>query len=266
MFCHGGQLNRITILSTIFLFLTSCSIADYTRRSLMGTSEEDEKKMEQSKSHKNYVSMQQYDELLRKYEALRSTNKQDKNTSIDNPASALHSPSTDQILKELGQTKNNDSSKDSGLVDTVDVFDYDDETNKSSSPSLNVDPTKNTVEINSPPPSIEQNNLIINKFFDAKKDYINNNLKASLPKMKELERSSNDQVRVRALYYIGKIHMEQREYDLALQVFEELIERAAYSSYVLSTLKELVKCTEKLKLQKKRARYESLLKDVFGLS
>ena len=212
--------------------------------------------------------MQQYDDLLRKYEALREETKQGKDTSISNPGAALHSASTEQILKELGNAGKNKRGSDSSLVDTVDVF-------KDVKPSNRKMPTEKyqrpkskpslTIE-KSDPPSIKENKHQINKFFAAKKTYLDNKMKRALPKFKELEFSQNDQIRVRAKYYIGRIHMEQREYDLALQVFEEIMETSAYSSYVLSTLKELIKCSERLKLHKKRERYQSLLRDVFGLS
>ena len=63
-------MKRFGSLFFLFIFITSCSLVDTTRRSLLG--EDDPKKKKKRKSHKNYVSMQQYDDLLRKYEALRS--------------------------------------------------------------------------------------------------------------------------------------------------------------------------------------------------
>jgi tetratricopeptide (TPR) repeat protein len=260
-------LKRFSLLTILFVFCTSCSIAQWTKRSLLGETKEENKK---SKSHKNYVSMQQYDDLLRKYESLRSETKQAKDTSISNPGSALHSASTEQILKELGNADNKKTHKrsDNSLVDTVNVFNDVKPSNRKM-PTNKYQRPKSKVSLtieSSDPPSIKENKHQINKFFDAKKTYLDNKMKAALPKFKELEFSQNDQIRVRAKFYIGRIHMEQREYDLALQVFEEIMETSAYSSYVLSSLKELIKCSERLNLHKKRERYQSLLRDVFGLS
>ena len=72
------------------------------------------------------------------------------------------------------------------------------------------------------------------------------------------------QIRVHAKFYIGEILFRQQEYDLAMQVFEEILDKDAFSGIVLKTLGRLVTCSKKLKLKKKKDRYYSMLHDFFG--
>jgi TolA-binding protein len=62
---------------------------------------------------------------------------------------------------------------------------------------------------------------------------------------------------------LGDLLFNQGEYDLALQVYEEVIKKYAFSAYVLKALGKLVACCEKLKLPEKGAKYYSLLHDFF---
>lgn len=76
--------------------------------------------------------------------------------------------------------------------------------------------------------------------------------------------SSNKQIQVRAKFGTGEVLLAQKEYDLAMQVYEDIINNHVYSGLVLNALKRAITCSEELKLTDKKARYESLLKDVFG--
>ena len=48
-----------------------------------------------------------------------------------------------------------------------------------------------------------------------------------------------------------------------MQIFEEIIEKDAFSGTVIKALGRLIVCSEKLKLEKKKERYYSLLHDFF---
>ncbi|MEX1099609.1 MAG: tetratricopeptide repeat protein, partial [Bacteriovoracaceae bacterium] len=80
-----------------------------------------------------------------------------------------------------------------------------------------------------------------------------------------LERSSTEQVRVRAREHIGDIYMQKGQYDLALQVFEKMIRHDAFSGIVLTALERAVEASEKLNLEQKKAKYQSILKDFFEI-
>jgi hypothetical protein len=55
----------------------------------------------------------------------------------------------------------------------------------------------------------------------------------------------------------------QGEFDLSMQVFEEIITKYAFSGVVIKTLGRLIVCSERLKLAKKREQYFSILHDFF---
>ena len=81
--------------------------------------------------------------------------------------------------------------------------------------------------------------------------------------LKELEGSPVRQIKVRAKLNIGNLLFDQKEYDLALQKYEEIIGQYAFSGLVLEALTKIIDCSEKLGLQEKRKRYYSILHDFF---
>ena len=71
------------------------------------------------------------------------------------------------------------------------------------------------------------------------------------------------QIVVRAKIMLGDLLFTQGEFDLASQVYEEVVKKYAFSGYVLKALGRLVSCSEKLKQPDKQAKYYSLLHDFF---
>ena len=90
-----------------------------------------------------------------------------------------------------------------------------------------------------------------------------NKFNEGLNKLKAVENSTSRQVRVRAKFLLGEILFKQKEYDLAMQVFEEIISKDAFSGMVLKSLGRLIICCEKLKQEKKQQQYYSILHDFF---
>ena len=80
-----------------------------------------------------------------------------------------------------------------------------------------------------------------------------------------LERSSTEQVRVRARAQIGDIYMEKGQFDLALQVYETMITSDAFSGKILTALKKAVVCCDRLNLTQKKMKYQSILEDFFEI-
>jgi TolA-binding protein len=81
---------------------------------------------------------------------------------------------------------------------------------------------------------------------------------------KQLQSSPVDQIRVRAKFMEGEILFNQEEYDLSMQIYNDVIKRHAFSGYALKSLQRLITCSEKMKLAGKREQYHSLLYDFFG--
>ena len=87
-------------------------------------------------------------------------------------------------------------------------------------------------------------------------------LNKAMDLLKKLDKSKDAQIRVRAKFYIGEVLFIQEEYDLAMQVFEEIISKHAFSAMTIRSLDRLVECSKKLELSKKERRYYSILKDL----
>ncbi len=82
--------------------------------------------------------------------------------------------------------------------------------------------------------------------------------------LRPLEKSRVKQIVVRTRFLTAEILYAQKEYDLAFQVYEEVIQQYAFSGLVLSALDRLVTCADKLNLTAKKEQYYSLLHDIFG--
>jgi predicted negative regulator of RcsB-dependent stress response len=90
-----------------------------------------------------------------------------------------------------------------------------------------------------------------------------NKIDAAMAKLKVLEQSSVPQIKVRSKFLVAELLFRQAEYDLSMQIYEEILTKHAFSGVVLKTLGRLVVCCEKLKLNKKKAQYYSILHDFF---
>jgi lipopolysaccharide biosynthesis regulator YciM len=90
-----------------------------------------------------------------------------------------------------------------------------------------------------------------------------NKFETALVTLKDLENSEERQIAVRAKMMLGDLLFNQGEFDLASQVYEEIITKHAFSGFVLKALGKLVACSEKLKQPEKQAKYYSLLHDFF---
>lgn len=90
-----------------------------------------------------------------------------------------------------------------------------------------------------------------------------NKFDLALGVLKELETSKEGQIAVRAKMMLGDLLFNQNEYDLAMQVYEEIINQYGFSGFVIKALGKLVVCSEKLNQPEKQAKYYSLLHDFF---
>ena|SRR5690554_230725 len=79
----------------------------------------------------------------------------------------------------------------------------------------------------------------------------------------QLELKSAPAIKVRAKQQIGEMLFEKKQYDLALQVFEDIISNFSHSGVVLEALKFSVICADKLGIHNKKEQYASILNDVF---
>jgi len=206
------------------LFLGSCAWYRDLERSLV----DDEKKGKRAQT----VPRSQYDQLLVKYEELSKKYEMLK-----------EKPSTSQgnLVDEIQLTKAENFSN-SGSGETVDIF-------KSGAAS--------TIDV---PVDIESQLNLYRKAITLKES----NPGEATKIFQQLEIQAIAPVQVRAKYQVGEMLLDKKQYDLALQVFEDIISKYAHSGVVLYALKGAVTASEKLGVTNKKDQYASMLSDVFG--
>lgn len=194
------------------------------------------------------VPKEQYDQLLTKYETLLDkikTAESSANSEIMNSASAKEG----QMIEQLSKIN-----PPADLAETVDVFGKE---GLSNIPADVLDsgtkPRMSDSDVEMQLQNLQKANQLVSE----------NKMDAALILLKDLEESSNKQIRVRAKYYLAEMLFRQNEYDLAMQIYEDIIKNYAFSGLVIKSLGRLIVCTEKLKMDKKRERYYSILHDFF---
>lgn len=235
---------RNFIYLSLLSSLVSCSWIS-NKRSLFGDDDETSEN-EQRSTTLQTVPKAQYDQLEKKYNMLVASMKS-KDTRHEAMKSNL--PPED-IVNQL-----NKAATTNDLVETVDVFGQDSNKLKSS-----IDKRMPIVSHKVTPREIEDQIIKLERAeaFIAKKKF-----DQALTLLKELENSHVRQIKVNAKYQIGELLFVQGEYDLAMQVFEEIIRKDAFSGLVLKVLGRLIVCSEKLKQSKKQQKYYSILHDFF---
>ncbi len=216
-------------LLSLLVFSTSCSWYRDIQRSLV---DDDEKNQKQNRP----VTREQYDQLLVKYEELSKKYETLKESPNANKSS---------LVDELQKSQSENFAQPSPNVETVDVFAGQGGNTVSASPEVSTD--------------IESQLNLYRRGVA---------LKASNPGeatkiFQQLEVQGIPAVSVRARFQVGEILFGKQQFDLALQVFEDIISKNAESGMVLQALKFAVACSEKLGIQNKKEQYASMLNDVF---
>ena len=204
--------------------LNSCSWYRDVERSLV---EGDDKKSSKPIPRAQYDNLLvKYEELSKKYELLK------ENRSKDQPS----------LKDEIQQTSSENFSNTSSNVETVDAF--------SNQP---------VAEIANVSSDVESQLSLYKKAVNLKSSASGDATKI----FQQLETQGIPEVKVRSKFQIGEMLYEKGQYDLALQVFEDIINKYAYSGVVLESLKYAQICSEKLGLQNKKDQYSSMINDVF---
>ena len=242
------HLRNFVYLSVISS-LVSCSWVS-SKRSLFG--DEEPSAAESDSSKLQTVPKAQYEQLQLKYNQLvEQMKKSPAPIAQAEDLSSSQIPPED-LVEQLNKAKNSNE-----LVETVDVFGKD---GRVMARPKGLDSRPPAIVHNVTPKEIEDQ---IIKLERATLLLSQNKFDQSLTILKDLELSNVRQIRVRAKFQIGEMLFIQGEYDLSMQVFEEIIQKDAFSGLVLKTLGRLIVCSEKLKLQKKQQQYYSILHDFF---
>ena len=180
------------------------------------------------------IPLKQYEELLAKYTELKREN-----------AALKRGPAQiDGLAEKLGTVER---SKD--LTETVDVF----APEEAPIQEQERGPQAAAMGIEQ---EIEEIRGAISLLNEKKYDQ-------ALGRLRPLESSKTKQIRVRAKFYTGEVLFAQEQYDLAMQIFEDILAKEAFSGLVLKALGRLVTCSEKLNRKNKQETYYSMLHDFF---
>ena len=190
-------------------------------------------------NQKQFILKKQYDELLQKYQALIKQKRDPKN-------------STSTHLSNIKKRSPN-------FAETVDIF---------ANNTSNISKTKKDkqgqrlapIQHSTSSTNIEKDIQKIRQGIKLieQKQYVQ-----ALAILRPLSLSKTRQIRVRAKFYTGEALFGQKQYDLAMQVFEDILSKDSFSGLVLQTLRKLVACSKELKIQKKQDTYYSMLHDFF---
>lgn len=216
----------------VLLLLTSCSWYRDLERSLV---EDDEKQSRKSQAKTRAVPREQYDQLLVKYEELT---KKYQALKEGKPQQSL--------VDELQNTQSENFARTSPNVDTETV---------SLGPS---DPAGSPSAV-AVPGDLESQLSLFRRGLAMK----SSNPGEATKIFQELEAKGDPSVRVRSKLQVGEMLLSRQQYDLALQVFEDIISKNAHSGVVLDALKYAEVCADKLGLTSKKEQYHSMLNDVF---
>jgi TolA-binding protein len=192
-------------------------------RNLQRSLVEDEEK---NQPHAKSVSREQYDQLLVKYEEL---SKKYQLLREGAPADSL----TDELQGSRDQISQ---------VETVDIFAG---AADQAIPQISAD-VESQLNLYRRGLSLKASNQV-----EATKIF------------QQLQTQGVPAIRVRAKYQIGEMLLGKGQYDLALQIFEDVINKHAHSGVVMDALRYAVTASEKLGLNSKRDQYASMLNDVF---
>lgn len=230
-------------LLLVTFLLSSCSM--FEGRSLFGGDGDKQEKGEKSKT----VSRAEYEALQKKYDEL--------NKRYQMMAAADAIKADDEVIDESMDLKAKLKMASEGetaakQMNTVDTF-------KAASAQrtdhivIRSEVPLNESEVEKEIDTLRRANLLISK----------NRFNEALVKLRSIEKSKSKQIQIRAKFGMGEILFRQKEYDLAMQIFEEIIKKDSFSGVVLKTLGRLIACSNKLKLKQKEDQYSSMLYDFF---
>ena len=227
----------VLLMST--LFLSSCSSLW-----LIGEGEEDSYLSSKESQKPVTVPKEQYDELAKKYQTLLDESKNTNLPTLGNTVTVLDP---------------------SDLLNQIDV-NIPDQSKTRVDPMLKPQQRPEVVIGSYNVKKLNQSDSIddqITKLRQVQTLAKANKYDQALVLLRELEDSSERQIAVRAKMILGDLLFNQNEFDLASQVYEEVIGQYAFSGFVVKALGKLVVCSEKLKQPEKQAKYYSLLHDFF---
>jgi tetratricopeptide (TPR) repeat protein len=194
---------------------------------------------ESDSANSKSVSRSQYDQLLVKYEELSKKYEQLK----EKPSSSQGS-----LADELQNTQSDNFAQSASNTEAETVNVFPESQNSQATTEMKV------------PEDVNSQLSLFRRGLALK----STNQSEATKIFQQLETHGIPPVKVRAKYQIGSMLLEKGQFDLALQVFEDIINKHSESGVVLDALQGAVVASDKLGVVNKKDQYSSMLNDVFG--
>jgi hypothetical protein len=222
--------SHVSALLGMLICTSSCSWYKNVERSLVDDGNKDSKNSQS-------VPRRQYDQLLIKYEELSKKYEELK----ENPNSGKPS-----LVDDLNNAQGENFATTND-IETVDLFaGKNDQASEKKSAAII-------------PADLENQLSLYRKAMSMK----NSKPSEATKIFQQLESQAAPIIKVRAKLQMGELLFQQGQYDLSLQVFEDIITKHSHSGIVLQALKNAVECADKLGTQEKKEQYASMLNDIF---
>ncbi|HXH32269.1 MAG TPA: hypothetical protein VNJ01_15825 [Bacteriovoracaceae bacterium] len=218
--------------ATLLMLVSSCAKFRKLERDLIGADEKDQ-------VTDKPVSRGQYNQLLVKYEQLSQKYEELKENPNANKSSLV-----DELEKT--QTENFANTSSDAPTETVDVF----------GAATEIPASTKVIEV---PSDLESQLGLYRRGLALQ----SSNPGEATKIFQRLEIQGAPAVRVRAKFQVGELLFQKEQYDIALQVYEDIITGGAHSGVVLDALRRAVTCAAKLNIPNKKDQYSSMLNDVF---
>jgi TolA-binding protein len=244
---------KISQIAIVCFTLSSCSL--FESRGPIGEDGKGAKGKKTSVTVAEYEALQKkYNNLNKKYQMLAAAE------AIKEDDASLEDEVLDESMdlkKKLQMANNSEDIKIKGAPKPMSAATMNSlktaKAQKSSDIVIRREEPLNEAEIENEISVLRKANMLIGK----------NRFNEALSKLKSIEKSKSKQIQIRAKFLMGDILYKQNEYDLAMQIFEEIIMKDSFSGVVIKTLGRLIACSNKLKLKQKEEQYSSILYDFF---
>lgn len=239
------KLNRnLSVSFLVCLFLTSCSSWVESTHKMI-----DREERAQKEPQRKWVHVGQYNQVVSQNKEL-----QEKVELLEAQLNKKMSNAGD-LASEMAQSADNDPGRDNLITEVVDLSTITNAPSKAfdkpvvASPAVPVKPERVEKEVD-----LYQKAVLL-------KD--NGNFDEAIKIFNQLNQAKSKQILVRVKNQLGHIYQAQGQFDLAIQMFKEVIEKYAFSGVVINALSGIVECYDKMGMPNEKLKYESL-KELLG--
>lgn len=208
----------------------------------------DREEREQQEPQRKWVHVNQYNDMVSKNKEL-----EEKVELLEARLNQNQAPSNNDLANEMVK----DSGRDELITEVVDLSSL---TNNSSRPEVAENLSSAVAAAPMNPSDVEKEVDLYQKAVLLKN---NGNYNESIKIFNRLGQASSKQILVRVKQQLGEIYQAQGQFDLAIQMYKEVIEKYAFSGIVINALTGIVECYDKMGMPSEKLKYQSL-KELLG--